>query len=187
MASLRDAALGAASLREIRSGSPCSFKACCGRCGLFLEGLLIRATQDRWMRAEALGIHGPCGNRRSWVAGTWMLSPLCAISRRDISSSHFGGDATRGLVSDETGFLKQARPRAEWGVNTRVPGQDHETARIGVFAATFRATVPRVHSIAHCSFRSMNRRHIAWKPHTWPADTGFCDKPSCEGNGLHAP
>ena len=71
----------------------------------------------------------------------WDADALRDIDRDYVIEQLADDDAV--LVIDETGFLKQARRRAEWRGNTLVPPARSRTARSGFSLPTFRATVMR--------------------------------------------
>ena len=159
-------ALWAASLREIKKRIRPLFgqERVATNAGLFLEGLLgDEQRKTGWMRAEAAGDPGPW-RQQAILGRDWDADALRDIVR-DYVIEHLADDDAV-LVIDETGFLKQARHRAEWRGNTLVRQARSPTARSACSLPTFRAMVMRS-SIVRCIFRRNGPTiQIAWKPHT---------------------
>jgi hypothetical protein len=80
-----------------------------------------------WMRAEAAGDPGPWRQQALLGRGTWDTDALRDIVR-DYAVEQLCDDKAV-LVIDETGFLKQARPRAGLHDNIPVPRARSRTAR----------------------------------------------------------
>ena len=160
-------ALWAASLREIKKRIRPLFNQdrVARNAGLFLEGLLgAEQRKTGWMRAEAAGDPGPWRQQAILGRRDWDADGLRDIVR-DYVIEHLADDDAV-LVIDETGFLKQGK--ASCGVARQYTGSAGKitNCQIGVFAATFRATVMHS-SIARCIFRRNGPTiRIASKPHT---------------------
>ena len=162
-------ALWAASLREIKKRIRPLFNQdrVATNAGLFLESLLgDEQRKTGWMRAEAAGDPGPWRQQAILGRSDWDADALRDIAR-DYVIEHLADDDAV-LVIDETGFLKQGK--ASCGVARQYTGSAGKitNCQIGVFAATFRATVMRS-SIVRCIFRRNGPTiQIAWKLPTCP-------------------
>jgi SRSO17 transposase len=162
-------ALWAASLREIKTRIRPLFgqERVATNAGLFLEGLLgDEQRKTGWMRAEAAGDPGPWRQQAILGRRDWDADDLRDIVRDYVIEHLTDDDAV--LVIDETGFLKQGK--ASCGVARQYTGSAGKVTncQIGVFAATYRATVMRS-SIACCIFRRYGLTiQLASKPPTCP-------------------
>ena len=105
--------LWASSLREVKQRIRRLFtqERVAASVGQFLDGLLgNEARKTGWTRAEAAGDPGPWRQQAILGRGQWDADALRDVVREYALETL--GDEDAVLVIDETGFLKQARPRA---------------------------------------------------------------------------
>ena len=106
--------------------------------GLFLDGLLSEEQRKTgWMRSEAAGDAGPWRQQELLGRDRWNADALRDVVGEYVVEHLRDDDAV--LVIDETGFLKQGKPRVAWHGSIRVPQGRSRTARLAFLPPMCRA------------------------------------------------